>query len=189
MPDHDITRLLNAWGDGDRAAYDRVVELVYPELKRLARAAVRRAGHASLQPTAVVHEAYLRLLRQQRVDWQSRAHFLAIAATVMRRVLWQQARARRAQKRGGDAWTVALDEAPARAALDARQVLVVEQALRELHALEPRPARVAELRVYGGLSVDEVGALLGVSSATVKRDFRVASAWLKRELGWRPGAA
>ncbi len=189
MPDHDITRLLGAWGRGDRAAYDRVVELVYAELKRLARGAVRRAGDGALQPTAVVHEAYMLLLRQKRVDWQNRSHFLAVAATVMRRVLWQHARAQRARKRGGGTWTVALDASEARAALDPRQVLAVDQALRELHALDPRSARVTELRIYGGLGVEEVGALLGVSSATVKRDFRVASAWLKRELSGRTGAA
>lgn len=188
--EHDVTHLLHAWGRGDRAAYDRVIELIYAELKRCARRALHRAGAAhELQATALVHEAYLRLLRQERVDWQSRVHFLAVAATVMRRVLLQDARARRAGKRGGGTTTVALEAAGELAALDAGQVLALDQALRDLHARDPRPARVAELRVYGGLGVDEVSALLGLSSATVKRDFRLATAWLKRELSGRAGGA
>lgn len=186
----DITRLLIEWGRGDRTAYDRVVELVYFELKRVARRTLRRAGGPdSMQPTAVVHEAYLRLSRQSRVDWQSRSHFLGVAATVMRRILLQHARAQRAGKRGGGAFIVSLEATGELPALDAGQVLAVETALRELEALDPRRARVAELRVYGGLGVEEVAALLGLSTATVKRDYRLASAWLKRELRGRAGTA
>lgn len=186
----DITRLLVEWGHGDRAAYDRVMELVYGELKLLARRAVRRGGDpAVLQPTAIVHEAYLRLARQNRVDWQGRAHFFGIAATVMRRILLQDARARRARKRGGGMLTVSLDAAGDLPALDAGRVLAVDAALRELETLAPRQARVIELRVYGGLGVEEVAALLGLSTATVKRDWRVATAWLKCELTQRPEPA
>jgi RNA polymerase sigma factor (TIGR02999 family) len=184
----DITRLLVDWGRGDRSAYDRVVELVYPELKRLARHAVRRAGAgpAALQPTAVVHEAYLRLARQNRVAWQDRAHFFGVAATVMRRVLLQHARAQRARKRGGGTLTVSLDAAGDLPALDAERIVAIDAALRGLEALAARQARVAELRVYGGLEVEQVAALLGVSAATVKRDWRLAAAWLRRELAPSP---
>ncbi len=178
----EVTRWLAAWSEGEAGAYDRVVTALYGELRRLARRAL--AGECkrhTLEPTALVHEAFLRLGGQSRVDWQSRAHFFAIAATVMRRVLLQHARAKRAGKRGAGAIRVSLDDAPP-VVVDAEQVLALDLALQDLARLDGRRARVVELRLFAGLSVEEAAAVLGLSAITVKRDWRLATAFLKREL-------
>jgi RNA polymerase sigma factor (TIGR02999 family) len=168
------TALLLAWGRGDSDALDRLVPIVYEELRRLARRHLRRerVGH-TLQATALVNEAYLRLIEVKHVQWQNRAHFFAMASRVMRRVLVEGARARHYQKRGGDAERVSLDEA-----------LMVSKAPRQdLIALDDlRKSQVVEMRFFGGLSVAETAEALGVSPDTVMRDWRLAKVWLLREL-------
>ena len=183
-PRQDTTLLLRQWGDGDRAALDQLVGLVHAELRRLAHAQVRgeRAGR-SLGTTALVHEAYLRLVDYRRVQPRDRSHFLAIAAQAMRRVLVERARARAAAKRGGGRSAVPLDEAALPAAARAAELLALDDALDRLAALDPRKARVVELRCFGGLTADETATALGVSLATVERDWSVARLWLRRELG------
>jgi RNA polymerase sigma factor (TIGR02999 family) len=176
-----VTALLHAWNAGDRSAMDAVVPLVHHQLKQLARRhlARERVGH-TIQPTALVNEAYLRLVKQHSVLWQDRAHFLAVAAQLMRFILVDHARKRRYQKRGGSTPVVALDidvEDPRPAG-----ILAVDCALDGLAKVDPRKARVVEMRVFGGLTVDESARLLGVSSETVTRDWRFARAWLQREL-------
>lgn len=184
----EVTSWLAAWQAGDRGAYDRVVTSLYAELRRLARRSLsgEAPGH-TLEPTALVHEAYLRLAGQNRVDWQGRAHFFGVAATVMRRILLQHARAKRASKRGLGAVHVPLEEASPWATVDPEQILAVDQALSDLARLDPRQARIVELRLFAGLSVDEVASVLALSTATVKRDWRLSTAFLKRELAPRPG--
>ena len=157
---------------------------IYGELKRLARIYLsRERPNHTLQPTALVHEAYLQLVRQRQVDWRNRAHFLGVAASVMRRVLLHHAEQRDADKRGGTIERVTLDEALA--ALEANTsvyVLDLSAALDRLEALDPRQARVVELRVFGGLTIDETAEVVGVSPATIKREWNVARLWLRREL-------
>lgn len=179
----EITRLLRHAAEGDAAALDALLPVVYGELRRLARRYLReeRSGH-TLQPTALVHEAYLRLIGQHSVDWENRAHFFAISAQMMRRILVNHAEARRADKRGGEAEHLTLgaaDEVPA----PQTDVLALDHALRALEKLDPRQARVVELRYFGGLDIPEVANALGVSAATVKREWTTAKLWLKRELG------
>jgi RNA polymerase sigma factor (TIGR02999 family) len=175
-------RLLLDWRAGDAAALDRLVPLVYGELKRLARGQLRRdPGAHSMQPTALVHEAYLRLLGA-RVDWQGRTHFLSVAARVMRRILVEKARARQAAKRGGGEVRVTLSDSVVAAKDEPIDILVLDEALERLHALDSRQARVVELCYFGGLTYAEIGDLLGVSEATIDRDLRHARAWLRREL-------
>lgn len=183
----EVTSWLAAWRAGDRGAYDRVVASLYAELRRLARRSLsgEAPGH-TLEPTALVHEAYLRLAGQNRVDWQGRAHFFGVAATVMRRILLQHARAKRAGKRGSGAVRVALEDASPWATVDPEQILAVDQALLNLAKLDPRQARILELRLFAGLSVEEVATVLAISTATVKRDWRLSTAFLKRELNPRP---
>ncbi len=179
----DVTRLLLAWRDGDREALDRLVPLVYAELHRLARRQMRgeRAGHP-LQTTALVNEAYLRLVDSHRVHWQNRAQFFAISAALMRRILVDAARARGSLKRGGKAVHVSLDDAPDVARMPHVDVIALDDALEALAALDARKSRVVELRYFGGLSVDEIAEALGVSTETVTRDWRMAKLWLVREL-------
>jgi RNA polymerase sigma factor (TIGR02999 family) len=178
-----VTALLLAWGAGDRSALDALVPAVYGELRRQAARALRReaAGH-TLQPTALVHEAFLRLVDHARVPWESRAQFFGVAARCMRQILVDHARTRGAAKRGGAAVPVALDEANVRAPEAAEEVLALDEALERLAVLDPEQARVVELRYFGGLTIAETAAALGVSPATVKREWAVASAWLRREL-------
>jgi RNA polymerase sigma factor (TIGR02999 family) len=186
-----ITELLLAWSAGDRTALDALLPIVYDELRRQARCALRRegAGH-TLQPTALVHEAYLRLVCQERARWEGRTQFFVVAAQVMRRVLVDHARARRAAKRGGGARHLTLDagaDAPGARAAHAEparaiDVLAVDEALTHLAALDPRKARLVELRYFAGLSIPEAAAALGVSQATVGREWTVARLWLRREL-------
>jgi RNA polymerase sigma factor (TIGR02999 family) len=184
----DVTRLLQAWTAGDPGALDRLLPVVYDELRRLARARLRheREGH-TLGTTGLVHEAYLRLLDVERVRWHDRAHFLAMASTTMRRVLVDYAKARNALKRGGGVARVDLDSLPrdrGEALLSDEQaetVLDLDDALTRFEALAPRPARAVECRYFGGLSNEEAAAALDVSVATVERDLRYARAWLARE--------
>jgi RNA polymerase sigma factor (TIGR02999 family) len=183
-PPVDVTDLLAAWSHGDRAALDRLIPLVHDELKRLAHARMlgERPGHP-LQTTALVNEAYLRLVDITRVHWQSREHFLAVAAQAMRRVLVGVARTRRAQKRGGDVRLVPLADVEPVAAPASIDVEVLDEALEALARADARKAQVVELRYFGGLTVEETGDVLGVSPETVLRDWKLARLWLVRELG------
>jgi RNA polymerase sigma factor (TIGR02999 family) len=179
----DVTGLLLAWSAGDLDAHAALVSAVYEDLRRQARAFLRRepAGRA-LTPTALVHEAYLRLINQQRVQWRNRSHFYAIAAQAMRRVLVDHARARLADKRGGGAAAVALDGIDPISPPPDMDVLMLDAALDRLAKLEPRQVRLVELRYFGGLSIDEAADALDISVATAKRDWTAARAWLYREL-------
>lgn len=181
---HSVTELLRAWGAGDAQASEALVPLVYTELRRQARRALRRegAGH-TLQATALVHEAWLRLDGQHDARWESRAQFLAVAAQMMRRVLVDHARTRRALKRGGAGTHVTLgDAANAVAPSDSVDVLALDDALARLAEIDPRKARLVELRYFAGLSIPEAAATLGISLATVGREWAVARMWLRREL-------
>ena len=183
-----VTAALVAWKDGAAGAADRLLELIYPELHRIAERQMRRerAGH-TLQPTALVHEAYLKLVDQSHVDWRNRAHFLGVAAQAMRRLLVDHARGRDRDKRGGGATLLELDSAAGEAGLAVAgrsvDLLALDQALERLAVLDPAQARLVELRFFGGLSVEEAAEALGVSTATAGRDFRSARAFLARELG------
>ena len=179
----DVTRLLVAWQQGNRQAFDDLIPLVYQELRRIAARARRRehAGH-SLQTTALVHEAYLRLVDQRQMHWQNQAHFYAIAAQAMRRILIDRARRHGAAKRGGDVETIALADVadwPAAARLD---VLALDQALTRLAAFDLRQSRIVELLCFGGLTVPEAAEVLQISERTVHRDWTVAKAWLYRAM-------
>jgi RNA polymerase sigma factor (TIGR02999 family) len=178
-----VTRLLVAWRGGDAAALDRLLPFVYAELRRVAHRYMRdeRPNHP-LQTTALVHEAYLRLIDVTRVDWESRNHFFAVSATMMRRILVEAARRRQADKRGGDVSHVALDEAFVPTAGRGAGLLALDEALARLATLAPRKARVVELRSFGGLTVEETAGVLEVSVETVARDWRMAKLWLLREL-------
>lgn len=182
MDAEPLEQLLREWRAGDTAALDKMVPIVYAELRRLARGQLRRDPAArSLEPTVLVHEAYLQLLGA-RVDWQDRTHFLSVAARVMRRVLVQRARARRAGKRGGDDVRVTLSGSIAAPPEDQIGILGLDRALERLAAIDERQARVVELCYFGGLTYPEIGELLSISEATVDRDLRHARAWLKRAL-------
>jgi len=186
-----ITRLLHDWQDGSRDAFERLIPLVYDELHALAaRQLAREWRYDRMQTTIVVHEAYLKLFGQREIDWQNRGHFFAIAAHLMRRILVDHARHGLRQKRGGSEAAVPLDEALAAPdrPVDAVDALDLDRALRKLELLDPDQARIIELRFFGGLTVEETAAALGVSPATIKREWAVAKAWLHRELANRqPG--
>ena len=179
----EITHLLLDWSRGDRAAFDELVPIVYGELRRLARHYMRgeRGGH-TLQTTALVNEAYLRLVDHENIQWQSRAHFFGVAAQAMRRVLVDHARSRGYAKRGGGAVKVTLEEGALVAPARAEEVMAVDEALARLEALDPRKARVVELRFFAGLSNEEAAEALGVAEVTVRREWRTAKAWLLREI-------
>ena len=179
----DVTALLMAWGNGDEGALSRLTPLVYSELHRLAEGYMRREqdGH-TLQTTALVNEAYLKLVDSSRVRWQNRAHFFAVAAQSMRRILVDFARSRRYQKRGGDWRQVTLAEGLGIATKLDSDLVALDEALQGLAKLDPRKARVVELRFFGGLSLEETAEALQVSTDTVGRDWRAAKAWLTREL-------
>jgi RNA polymerase sigma factor (TIGR02999 family) len=179
----NVTGLLLQWGKGDEGALERLIPLVHGELHRIATRCMagERAGH-SLQPTALVNEAYLRLVGAQAVDWQDRAHFLAVAARAMRRILVDHARALRYQKRGGGAAKVTFNEALVISDEPPADVVALDDALDALAAFDERKSRVIELRFFGGLTVDETASVLDVSADTVARDWRLARAWLQREL-------
>jgi RNA polymerase sigma factor (TIGR02999 family) len=180
----EITRLLVAWGEGDRAALEVLAPLVDAELRRLAHRYVRqeRPGH-TLQTSALVNEAYLRLIDWRNVRWQNRAHFFGVSAQLMRRILVDFARDRRRLKRGGGALQVSLGEAEPVAVNRAEDLVALDEALGALAEVDPRKARVVELRFFGGLSVEETAEVLAVSAETVMRDWRLAKVWLLRELG------
>jgi RNA polymerase sigma factor (TIGR02999 family) len=180
----NITHLLKEWSDGDQRALDRLTPLVYEELRHQAARYLRRErpGH-TLQTTALINEAYLRLIDAKDVRWQSRAHFFAVAANLMRRVLVDHARRRDAEKRGGSQIRLTLDEGLAVARNSEVDLLAIDEALDRLAAIDAQQARVVELRFFSGLSVEETAAALGVSPKTVKRDWSVARAWLRREIG------
>ena len=181
----EITSLLQAWEGGDRDAFDRLMPVVYAELRRVAQAYMRRERtNHTLQATALVNEVYLRLVEITSVRWQDRAHFFAMAASMMRRVLLDAARARSARKRGGGDVRVTLDEEllSAEASRQAASLMEIDQAIEALSKLDPRKARVVELRFFGGLSMDEMAAVLEISSQSVKRDWKLARAWLLKEL-------
>jgi RNA polymerase sigma-70 factor, ECF subfamily len=178
-----ITELLRAWSAGDGGALRDLVPLVYPELKSLANRQIARSGVAqTLQATALVHEAYLRLSAKEEVSLNDRVHFYAVAAQLMRGILVDHARAQWAQKRGGGGFTIALDEAVAFS--DARDIdlLALEEALVKLAELDAQHGRIVELRFFGGLSIEEISSVLGISVSTVKRDWVMAKTWIRREL-------
>jgi len=180
---HEVTQLLVAWSDGDQAALEKLMPLVYQELRRLARRYLGREnpGH-TLQPTALVNEAYLRLIDQNRVRWQNRAHFFGVSAQLMRRILVDMARARQQRKRGGAARRVELDEALVVSKERGEDLVALDDALQSLAAMDERKSRVVELRFFGGLSVEETAEVLQVSPDTVMRDWKMAKVWLHREL-------
>jgi RNA polymerase sigma-70 factor, ECF subfamily len=182
----DVTQLLLAWGAGDQVAGERLLPEVYAELRRQAARAMRReSSEHTLQATALVHEAYLRLVDQRRVMWRNRSHFFGVAAQLMRRILVDHARERHAAKRGGGLRQLALGDADAVAAPEASpgvDVIALHEALERLAALDPHQARLVELRYFGGLSIEETAEALDVSPATVKREWAIARAWLRREL-------
>ena len=179
----DVTQILREWSAGDNDAPARLMPLVYAELRRLARKHLRqeRAEH-TLQPTALVHEAYLRLVDQTRVDWQNRAQFFGVAAQIMRRILVDHARTRAADKRGGQASRLSLDEAHFVPEEREADLLELDAALCRLAEVDERKSKVVVLRFFGGLNADEVAKVLSVHPATVRRDWIVAKAWLHREI-------
>jgi RNA polymerase sigma factor (TIGR02999 family) len=184
----NVTELLHAWSDGDKTALDQLLPLVYDELRRQAARYLRRelAGH-TLQTTALVNEAYLRLVDQKKVQWQNRAQFFGIAAQLMRRILVDHARSKRRAKRGGGDFRVTLDEAMAIAANREVDLIALDAALDRLAQIDEQQSKVVELRFFSGLNVEETAEALRVSPATVKRDWNVAKAWLYREMtGERP---
>jgi RNA polymerase sigma-70 factor, ECF subfamily len=174
-----VTELLAAWGGGDQAARDELMPLVYEELRRLARRCMHRerAGH-TLQTSALVNEAFLRLVDQKNIRWQDRAHFFGIAARLMRQILVDYARRRGYAKRGGDVRRVPLDEAVIVSEERAAEVVALDDALKFLAEIDPRKSQVVELRFFGGLSIEETAEVLGVSEGTVRRDWALAKAWL-----------
>jgi len=180
---HDVTQLLVAWTNGDQAARDQLISVVYEELYRLARRYMRKEspGH-TLQTSALVNEAFLRLVDQRNVRWQNRSHFFAIAAQMMRRILVDYARSRSYAKRGGGARALSLDEELIVSDERSDEVVAVHEALEELARFDARKSQIVELRFFGGLSIDETAEVLGVSPGTVMSDWTMAKAWLRREI-------
>jgi RNA polymerase sigma-70 factor (ECF subfamily) len=183
VPSHEVTQLLKAWTTGDEQALEKLTPLVYEQLRRVAQRhmAGQRPGHV-LQTTALVNEVYLQLLDCGQMNWQDRAHFFAMSAQLMRRILIDFARSRDSQKRGGDALHVSMDEAPSVCKEPDPSLLALDDALKALAAVDERKSKVVELRFFGGLSVEETAAVLKVSRETVMRDWRLAKLWLLREL-------
>lgn len=182
-PSHDVTRILRAWSDGDRGALDELIPLVYEELRRQAARYLRheRRDH-TLQTTALIHEAYVRLVDQKDVRWQNRAHFFGVAAQLMRRILVDHARKNRALKRGGPADNLPLEEAATVSAGTDVDLVVLDEALTKLAAMDERKSRVVELKYFGGLTAEEAAEVLRVSPATIRHDWTLAKAWLRREI-------
>jgi len=203
--DHSITRLLSEWREGDQAALTKVTALVYQELRALAQRHLRRERqHHTIQCTALVHEVFLRLAKQHSIDWQSRGQFFALASQIMRRILVDYARGRLTAKRGGGVAVLSLDSLVERTALesavpnpagevipepkapdsgDTVDVAAIDEALTRLATIDPRQAQIVEMRYFGGLTIEETSQALELSDATVKREWTVARAWLRRELG------
>jgi RNA polymerase sigma-70 factor, ECF subfamily len=179
----EITGLLTKWSNGDGGALEELIPLVYPELRRIARRYMRREQlHHTLQTSALINEAYLRLIDQRTVDWKNRAHFYAVAAQVMRHILIDHARKYRFAKRGSDATRVPLDDALRQKSEIASEFIALDDALNSLATIDPRKSRVVELRFFGGLTVEETASVLELSPITVKREWRAARAWLHREI-------
>ena len=180
---HEVTGLLQAWSSGDEQALKELVPLVYDQLHRLAQRymAAEQSGHP-LQTTALVHEVYLRLVDVKSVDWQNRTHFYALSARLMRRILVDFARTRNYQKRGAQFAHIQLEEAATVSAAVGSELVAVDEALKQLATVDARKSDVVEMRFFGGLTVEEIGAALGVSPETVARDWKLAKAWLLREL-------
>lgn len=179
----DITVLLDEWTRGDHGALDRLLPLVYAELRNVARRHLRHERHGhTLQPTALVHEAYVRLVDQRKVDWRDRAHFFGVASQIMRRILVDHARRQNAEKRGDGVRPVSIDQAAEVTATREMDVLVLDGALVNLARVDPGLARIVELRAFAGLTIEEAAHVLNTSVSTVKREWRAARAWLTREL-------
>ena len=180
---HEVTRLLQAWGLGDDSALERLMPLIYNELHRLAhRYMAGEQPGQTLQTTALVHEVYLRLVDANNIDWQNRSHFYGLCARLMRRILIDFARSRNYQKRGGQIPHIELEDAATVSAVVGSELLAVDEALKQLAAVDTRKSEVVELRFFGGLTVEETAAALRVSQGTVMRDWKLAKAWLLREL-------
>lgn len=182
---NQVTQLLAGWNRGETGALERLMPVVYDELRRLAAKSLRseKPGH-TLQPTALIHEAYLRLVDQRLPEFESRAHFFGVASRLMRQILVDHARARVAAKRGAGGVKISLDDAPEPASEDnAAGLLALDEALSRLAEFDERKSRIIEMRSFGGMSVEDVAVALGVSEPTIKRETRLAQAWLKRELG------
>ena len=179
---NDVTKLLGRWAAGDRAALKELIPTVYDEMRRLARVrlANERAGH-TLQPTALVHEAFLRIGSYDQISWENRAHFFAVASRVMRNILVDHARSRRATKRGGGAVHVTLSESQAQETTDV-DLVALDEALAHLQEIDERQCRIVEMRYFGGLEYKEIAEVLGVSESTVKREWKTARLWLRRAL-------
>jgi RNA polymerase sigma-70 factor, ECF subfamily len=180
---HELTQLLIDWSNGDRAALDKLMPLIDEELRRLAHRYMtrERAGH-TLQTTALVNEAFLRLVNRKNLHWQNRAHFFGIAAQLMRTILVDHARSHASAKRGGGAHKLELDEAMVVSQQKASEVIALDDALKQLALLDPQQSRIVELRFFGGLTVEEAAEVLQVSPATIKREWSTAKAWLYHEL-------
>ena len=180
---HEVSQLLIDWSNGDRAALDKLMPLIDEELRRLAHRYMRqeRAGH-TLQTTALVNEAFLRLVNRKNLQWQNRAHFFGIAAQLMRTILVDHARSHASAKRGGGARKLELNEALVVSQQKASEVIALDEALKQLALIDPRQSRIVELRFFGGLTVEEAAEVLNVSPVTIKREWRTAKAWLYHEL-------
>src|SRR5215216_2995404 len=183
MAENNLTQLLVAWGNGEEWALDKLTPIIYEELRRVASYYMRRQrpGH-TLQPTALVNEAYLKLIDTKNVGWKDRTHFFAVAAQAMRQILIDHARSHRYAKRGGGAIKVELDEATAVAREQAADLIALDDALKTLAAMDPRKSQIVELRFFGGLSIEETAEALKISSPTVQREWRMAKAWLQNQL-------
>ena len=180
---YEVTRLLLDWGNGNDAARDELMPLIYSELRQVAEKYLNqeRPGH-TLQPTALVHEAYIRLVEQTHPEWKSRAHFFAVASQVMRQVLVDHARSKSAAKRGSGCVTLTFDEAIALPQTSQVDVVALDDALSSLSSMDPRQAQIVDLRFFGGLSIEDTAQVLGISPATVNREWSTARMWLQREL-------
>lgn len=179
----EVTGLLIAWSKGDQAAFDRLLPLIYNELRQMARRymARRQPGH-TLQTTALIHEAYLKLVEPRDKQWQNRAHFFGVAALAMRHILVDYARAKQTERHGGGAPTISLDEALTIAQERTAELVALDDALQELAKLDPRKSQMVELRFFGGLNIEETAVALGISAPTVRREWRSARAWLYRAI-------
>ena len=179
----EITQILHDWNDGDAEAGERLLPFVYQELKRNARfLMLRERSDHTLQPTALVHEAYLKLIDQQQVEWQNRAQFFALSAQIMRNILVDYARKNMAGKRGGGARKISLEDVITQSTERAEELVVLDEALQELAKFDARKSRIIELRYFGGLNLEEIEEVVGISIATIRRDMRFAEAWLYKRM-------
>ena len=188
VPESDqVTRFLIDWQRGDKSALDQLMPLVYQQLRKLAASYLKSERHDhTLQPTALIHEAYVRLVEHEIPEWQNRAHFFGVAAHLMRQILVDHARTVKASKRGGERQKISLDDAPPVFSREnVSDLLILDEALRKLATFDQRKVRVVEMRAFGGMSVEDTALALGISEPTVKRDMRLARAWLRHELALR----